>query len=473
MINVLKILTFGFTIFLFNGCGNSDSNYFDDPSYVSPVISEELINGVVVDGYIEDATVCVDVDNNQVCSTNEISDQTDSYGFFGLEIPGFTQEDSLITIIATGGTDNSTDKVHKEIFSRILDMSELDVNASYTISPITDLVAHSYKLSNGNSRSDLNASKSIVAEMLGLYMDQIDDDPMKSIDMFVISQDLQHTKMLIQKLLEKHLPSQYDLLELNNKIKTEILEQEYNVYRIIIQLIHNLDLELNSTVPDNEIDFIVAQAQELKTTLHSLSKDTNLDVANLDRLQKLLDIKQDEIYEILLNADENSTLEIVPLDIPPGSITETIFNTTNAELDEAACTSTNGYIPLFASNSTNFSPETIDEQTDSVNGISIESGYISQIASNDLANINDRIDDTGITIFYPELENNATGIKETVFEDNYYFAYDINWINNNEQTVYVMTPKDDSGLYSCYRYELNSSNSTDIYATKVFRYEEL
>jgi len=460
LFNILKNVLFSFLLLFITACGPSDSNYVYDSNYVPPESNNSSndqsnkFKGVVVDGYIKNSTVCLDLNEDGTCNENETSDTTDTNGLFSLKKPTLDPHVPVV-VLSSGGIDTSTQKDFTEKFKMVFDSSSLDQNLSYIISPITDLVARHYANAQGENLLDLNDSKSVISDLLEITLAQIDSDPMKNIDIFAISQDLQHTKHLIQKLMQKNMATlnANEQEELQNKIKTELLEQNLNIERSIIALA----LKLAIDIPKNEKDFVVAQTQELKNTLNSLSKDTSLSVENLNRLQKSLDIKQDEVYTLLNNADENSVLEVVKLDITTESLTQTIFNTTNAILDEKACNSQSIFNEITTYS---FMP---DPSADDFNGMSIKSTYP----------FGEGLDETKVTIYYPSLQNDQTKNKVVLFEDDYYFAYDIAWVNNTNKTVYVKTPKDERGLYSCYRYELNSTSAGDITSTKVFSYSEL
>ena len=49
-----------------------------------------------------------------------------------------------------------------------------------------------------------------------------------------------------------------------------------------------------------------------------------------------------------------------------------------------------------------------------------------------------------------------------VITDQYSFSFDRNWIGNGNSTIYIMSPKDYDDNFECYRYELNSTNTSDI-----------
>lgn len=73
------------------------------PTPPTPV--DEISYGRVIDGYLENAIVCIDTNNNLICDTSEVSKTTDSQGRF--ELKEF--EDSAILVQAKAGTTKDQD----------------------------------------------------------------------------------------------------------------------------------------------------------------------------------------------------------------------------------------------------------------------------------------------------------------------------------------------------------------------------
>jgi sugar-specific transcriptional regulator TrmB len=219
-----------------------------------------------------------------------------------------------------------------------------------------------------------------------------------------------------------------------------------------------MEINLHTDLPQNEKTFIKNQIVELKNTLNSLTKDTSLAIENLNRLQKSIDIKQTEALAKLLHAEVNDTLNVVEINTTSQSITQSIFNTTDAILDKQACKATNGYNVLKHSNFT------IEKASDTTNGIDIMSEY----------NRGTSLEDSQVQIFYPNLETAKEDDSIVVFQDKYYFAFDKAWKKNTNKSIYIMTPKEKAGTYSCYKFQLNFSVAPrNIKGTKVFRYQDI
>ena len=88
------------------GGGSSPASSKDDGGGTTPPITKTL-SGKTIDGLIQNATVCLDINNNETCDTNEPTTTTDENGLFTLDI---TNTDGEYTIISTGGIDTATNQ---------------------------------------------------------------------------------------------------------------------------------------------------------------------------------------------------------------------------------------------------------------------------------------------------------------------------------------------------------------------------
>jgi hypothetical protein len=139
---------------------------------------------------------------------------------------------------------------------------------------------------------------------------------------------------------------------------------------------------------------------------------------------------------------------------------DSIFDKGTAIFDEKACGAFTGFI---VGKDNGLSPEGF---RNAKHGIEI----VSELPSNFNPTISE------VTLYHPKLippitEVNATAQYTIVSnEKKYYISFDNNvWLKNEKQTVYVKTPKNSDGKYSCYRHILNSATASDITTTKVYR----
>ena len=129
------------------------------------------------------------------------------------------------------------------------------------------------------------------------------------------------------------------------------------------------------------------------------------------------------------------------------------FSKTDAQEDTSACLLSDTY--NFIEDSS-FDPNAV---ADATNGVDITSQYA---YSADL-------EATKVVLFYPSLSTTLLGESIHIYEESYMFSFDKAWSSNTLSSVYVRTPQDIFGAYSCYRYDLSSVSGTTIQKTKVYR----
>jgi hypothetical protein len=93
------------------------------------------ISGVVLDGYIEGATVCLDLNANLQCDPNEPSAFTDKDGRYSLSYDGSLDGLLVLAVVPEGATDSELGRITKAF-----DLMSPAENA-LTVTPITTLVA--------------------------------------------------------------------------------------------------------------------------------------------------------------------------------------------------------------------------------------------------------------------------------------------------------------------------------------------
>jgi len=113
------------------------------------------LSGKVIDGYIEGATVCLDLNNNQACDSDEPWDKSVAGGGYKLDISGLSTDKikaaHLLTVIPTTAKDADDDgktlaEVGKSAFNLLAPAAAFfaadGTLSSAVISPLTTLVSH-------------------------------------------------------------------------------------------------------------------------------------------------------------------------------------------------------------------------------------------------------------------------------------------------------------------------------------------
>ena len=144
----MKKLSLFLTTLLLIGCGSGGSNSNSNTQ-------TKTINGKVIDGYVKNATVCIDTNKNLKCDSNEIKTKTDKNGNYTLKVSNISNN---YIIISTGGIDTETNKTAPTMYSLL---------KYQNITPITTLIA------NGLSENE-------VAQKLGINKEDIAKDPLKN-----------------------------------------------------------------------------------------------------------------------------------------------------------------------------------------------------------------------------------------------------------------------------------------------------
>ena len=136
-----------------------------------------------------------------------------------------------------------------------------------------------------------------------------------------------------------------------------------------------------------------------------------------------------------------------------GDGTSDIFVTDGAVYDSKACVIDDDYGIILDSS--------LDPSSTGIDGEGLEIGSFLDFSV--------EVDKTQVAMYYPDFVLTPEGKKTSVFEDEYWFGFDNLWVFNGMNTIYVRTPKNSSGLFTCYRYKLDSVNSDDLTRVKVYR----
>lgn len=140
-------------------------------------------------------------------------------------------------------------------------------------------------------------------------------------------------------------------------------------------------------------------------------------------------------------------------------VTDSIFDTGGAIEDKFACMlgdPNDGYTRNSISDTSPDPVGAFDEEY----GVGVNSRFPNHVD----------ITRTNVTVFYYDLKPTRSMDVVGIYEDDFRISIDTGWANNDETTLYAMTPKDANNLYGCYRYDLSSIdiNST-VTGTKVYR----
>jgi len=187
---VTKALLFMVVPFIMLGC--SDSSDSSDSHATTQAVS-----GKVVDGYIANAMVCIDLNENKWCDVDEPQSATDANGSYTLEttlVGGYT-------IIAYGGTDTATGELQTQPYSAYISL-EQNTSSTNNITPITSITRELYmQKSTEDTSYSFEDAKSEISVGLGIASDKLESDPMQDNELFSATQRVEQASSLITSLL--------------------------------------------------------------------------------------------------------------------------------------------------------------------------------------------------------------------------------------------------------------------------------
>ena len=397
-------------------------------------------NGYIVDGYISGGTLCMDLDYNGFCTSTEPSTLSNTDGYYAFE-DVVVPEESMIPIIGVGGEDVSIEKPRSGELKSIV--SSQNIGSVY-VTPVTDILMSGFTAEE-IKYVDFTSASEAFAQALGFASSDLNGDPMQSVPYFIVSQELEHFKRIVEIVARRSVGGRLiDLTLLRNSIKkslyAQILETGYSSLNIDSVLL-GLEINLNLSILSADREFAIAQSNEVVRVLEELGSSADMNVFALSKLQGMLETIVSDAYDAVEYTDVNITLEM---------ITESIFSKTDAAYDENACIIKAEYTNMLSD-----SNATVDFSRDELFGMVVKSNY-------------------GETqMYYPNLNTEKSDVNVLVTRnENYNFSFDEAWSATGEN-IYIQTDKNENDKYECYRATLNSKIASEINIVKVYSYSPL
>lgn len=157
---------------------------------------ESTFSGKVIDGYIENAIVCVDLNSSLTCDPGEPSTRTDASGSYTLTYNGASPVGLPILAIVAADSKDEDDKgltleqAGKSPFNLASPISSLDVKQDVPVTPLTTLVAHQALAgaTTAPTAAAIKDAETQVKRQLGITQDILGKDVTKDVDLHKMSQ---------------------------------------------------------------------------------------------------------------------------------------------------------------------------------------------------------------------------------------------------------------------------------------------
>jgi len=299
------------SLLAFSGCGGA--SHGNNTENVEERLS---FSGVVVDGYIKDAVVFLDLDGNGMHGENEPSTITDENGSYFFKNIALRSDEAFIPVVASGGTDIATGKAFEGELKNIVKPQSLEENLSLYITPLTDITTDRFLQSQKKDDKALEDARIEIASAFGIATEDIAHDPMQDVKIFTKTQELEQIKALIERAVAKASPTtnHETVQKVINRALLREIETTGEATENISDLLQEVENISAITIPENEKSFIDAQATEIKRFFRSIDGNSDLNSSLLSATQADIEAREDIACKKIEAAKEGDTLEVVNLD---------------------------------------------------------------------------------------------------------------------------------------------------------------
>lgn len=290
----------------FTGCGSSgggdtSSNSNPNNSGDTPTVTKTTISGTAVDGYISGATVCLDINSNDTCDTDEPSTTTNTDGTYTIDVASI----GTYPIIMQGGTDTATNESFVGTLKEMVVLDENTTTLSAKITPLTTVATNIYKenvkLYTNYKPSD---AKQKLATNLGLTLYQVDADPMQDTELFTKTQIVVQSTQLLAASLDTNSASAFDHVMKQLSITLdESTEYDLVISKVIQQLESSTYNAVAVSISSDTEDYVKQHKEQIVLKTENIT-----DTSTLSTLQKNIDTYTKEATAKIGSGD-TSTLD--------------------------------------------------------------------------------------------------------------------------------------------------------------------
>jgi hypothetical protein len=165
----LKRLVLGMTsagLLALYGCGGGSSSAANNETPAGVVVATTDVSLTVIDGPIENAQVCLDINNNSVCDANEPTGKTDATGKVTIKVNSAdVGKYPVIAVVGTDAIDADTGLVPTPFTMKA------PADQTAVITPLTTLV-HNHMVSTGSTSA---AAADVVKAQTGINVSLFED----------------------------------------------------------------------------------------------------------------------------------------------------------------------------------------------------------------------------------------------------------------------------------------------------------
>jgi len=294
------------------GCGGGGGGGSSTPP-AGGNTSNTNISGSVIDGYIKNAMVCLDLSLDGICDNSEPSAKTDSNGAYNLTITPTQQNHqnfNIAPLIAYGGTDIDT---NDDFIGKL----QAQVNGTTAnVTPLTTLFSKliQEEVTSSTTKEQLEAikkeKKELIKRVFNITSSEIDEDFIKSenIELTKTALQLQKSVDLITNLSNDGTQDNevisdkvYDLLVVKMKsLKDETDNSKLSVLNVVEESLN--DIKENSTITGKTLSVTEIDRIKLLTSNIAVSFE-NLTGGYNSIVEKIITLTENQKNKVIDNTD--------------------------------------------------------------------------------------------------------------------------------------------------------------------------
>jgi kexin len=284
MFRNLAILLF---LLLFIGCGGGGGSDEGSPEPTTPIVYTE-VNGQLVDGYIKNAIVCLDINLNGLCDSDEKTTLSDDNGNF--TFIKIVKSDKFVSLISSGGIDIITNKVFEGQIKTIVNLND---SGKSLVTPITDMIASAFIQSDIKDIYTLKDIETTLSNSLDLNISKLHNDPMQDKAVFAKAQEIVSFKAFVKNIADKStfvsantITTQNDNI-ISNATSKIFFNKATNEDATILKALNSMNIEVND---NNNKSIVYAQDEysNLKKHIENNIVNKDIDINKIDRYQRMI-----------------------------------------------------------------------------------------------------------------------------------------------------------------------------------------
>jgi hypothetical protein len=271
------------SLILLSGCGGGGSSSAPADK-ATPQPTNRIITGKVVDGLIKEATVCLDINKNNLCDTNEPTTTSDIKGEFSLDI-GISSGEYII--ISIGGIDTATNQHFDALLKETVTVSTNNTITSQDtiLTPLTTIATEVYENEKNNNSTYTHAkAKQQIANNLGLTLEQISADPIQDKIVFAKTQKIIQAIKILSVSIQKDTSSRtvnqdvfsHVLKQVAKTINEDSLSNDINISKVVKNLEAQEYKDTAIIIDDNIEEFVQKYVNDVEDKIEATTSNSDL-----------------------------------------------------------------------------------------------------------------------------------------------------------------------------------------------------